>query len=131
MQTQEPKPVQQYVSRPSQVYINGQKAINKMREIRIIDGTMYAPFRAFLETLGAQVVYDERTQIILTRKGNISIIIDTAKKAAFVNAKKIMMKSEIVIIDDITYVPVRFVCESFNGTVNWNRRARTVYITIN
>ncbi|MBO8164220.1 MAG: copper amine oxidase N-terminal domain-containing protein [Brevibacillus sp.] len=91
------------------------------------------PARFVSEALGYQVFWNEATRkVIITKTINGKGFIVTLKEGenkAEVDGKQITFDAKAVIKNDRTFVPLRFVSESFGATVTWDEAQRLVTIT--
>lgn len=98
-----------------------------------VDGRVKLPFRELLETMGATVEYDDSTrQVSAERNGvkiNFSLDSTTINIDDNGNTSVYEMDTSIDIINDRTFVPVRFMAEAFGLTVGWDEDFKTVVIT--
>lgn len=97
-----------------------------------IEERVMIPFGAVLEAMNANVEYDEATKVItatrnltkITFSQNDSVInIDNDGDTSTLN-----MDVPIVVKDDRTLVPVRFISEAFGMNVGWDDYTNTVVI---
>jgi hypothetical protein len=95
----------------------------------IRDGRTYVPLRALGDVLGAEIGWDGIERVAsFSMDGNVvKLWIDTDR--ASVNGDEITLENPPIIIDDSTYVPVRFVSENLGAGVGWISETRTVEIT--
>ncbi len=125
------------------VTLNGTKLSMAVQPQMIKDRTMI-PLRFVFEALGADVYWDDETlrgfQIIAAVKNNKKIImaIEEYKFYKFTgnNIAGFAEESESVhldvppfIIDNITFIPIRAVCEAFDMTVDWEENTNTVRLS--
>ncbi|WP_176717300.1 LysM peptidoglycan-binding domain-containing protein [Vulcanibacillus modesticaldus] len=109
------------------ININGQvKEI--VPEPMIIDGTTYIPIRAIANSLGATVWWNESSNTVGINRDDIKIAFVIGSNTARVNGNKITI-SPAKIMNGTTYVPIRFISETFGYNVNWDAKTRTVNIT--
>ena len=103
----------------------------------IIEGRTLVPIRAITELLGGEVDWDGYLRQVTVIKENtkMSLIIDDAN--AIVNNENVELDVPAQIIEDRTFVPLRFVAESFgidvdfiNGVVVMTTETITIYETI-
>ena len=96
---------------------------------RIINDIIMTPFGPIFDALGALAAYNVDTQTISARKSFCTVEATIGKKTAVVNGQEREMDAAPVIIEATTFVPVRFIAEAFNNTVEWDRETNTVIIT--
>ncbi|MFZ5828430.1 MAG: copper amine oxidase N-terminal domain-containing protein [Bacillota bacterium] len=103
----------------------------------IEDGTTMIPMRAIFERLGAQVQYVSGLpsgDYVRATKGSTTIYLwigtmDAKLECGYACSKLIRLPKPAVIRDGRTYVPLRFVSESFNAQVSWDAATWTITIT--
>lgn len=91
------------------------------------------PARFVSEALGYQVFWNEaQRKVVITKTINGKGVIVTLKEGenkAEVDGKIVTFDASAVIKNDRTFVPLRFVSESFGATVQWDEAQRLVTIT--
>lgn len=106
--------------------------------IRENEGRTLIPMRAIFAELGAQIGWDDETKTVTAyreKNGEPTVVtLQIGSKTAFVKhgdqeVTKIEMDVPGEILNDFTYVPLRFVAESLGDTVTWNNDAYTAVIT--
>lgn len=87
------------------------------------------PVRAVVETLGGEIAWDDttRTATITYGENTIDLVIDS--NTAYLNGEPQTLDVTPVIIDDRTYLPIRFIAESLDWGVEWNEATQSVTIT--
>ncbi|WP_284680425.1 stalk domain-containing protein [Aceticella autotrophica] len=100
------------------VIINGQNVIFDQKPILKNDITL-VPMRAFFEALGAKVDWDQSTQTVTGTRDNKTLQLTIGSKIAKVNGKEKELAVEAQLINGHTYIPLRFVGESFGDEVIW------------
>lgn len=109
------------------IFIDGeQKFFNPPPIIK--DGTTLVPMRDCFETLGAKIYWFSSTKSVLAIRENTLIQITIGKHEAYVNKNKIYLNVEPQLVEDKTYVPLRFVSESLGAQVYWDEKTRTITI---
>lgn len=96
----------------------------------IKDGRTLVPIRFIAEAFGAEVQWDASTKtvrIYLSSK-NIKIILQINNKISYVNDKKIILDVPPLIKDGRTFVPIRFIAESFGAEVQWDGTEKKITI---
>lgn len=94
---------------------------------------VFVPLRKIGEALGAVVDWAEETQTVTFSKGDVTNFLvvgkRTAVKTAAGKSETLQMDVAPFIVNDRTLVPVRYISESFQMTVDWDNDTQTVYIT--
>lgn len=85
----------------------------------INDRTMLAA-RTFYEKIGAKVDWNGKDKTVTVTKDNDKIILTVGANKALVNGKEVKLDSPATIINDKTYIPVRFVSEAFGYKVKYD-----------
>ncbi|MCD8048676.1 MAG: RICIN domain-containing protein [Clostridia bacterium] len=107
------------------VYVDGELLDGS--EGVIIDDRTYLPVRAICEKIGLEVDWvDETKSVILGTAPEVTQAYDEV--SIYLNGEK-LEGSEATIIDSLTYVPVRAICEALGAEVEWNDEERAVYVT--
>ncbi len=96
------------------------------------DGRVMIPFRAALESMGATVDYDEETRTVTATKGDITVTFTLMDDTIYIdnNGEKstITMDVPMIIVNDRTLVPIRFMSNALGMQVGWNGDNNTVVI---
>ncbi|MCH5185419.1 MAG: aldo/keto reductase [Oscillospiraceae bacterium] len=87
------------------------------------------PVRAVIEALDGAIEWDEISRTATLTYGGDAIDLAIDSTTAYFNGEPQTLDVAPVIIDDRTYLPIRFIAERFNWGVEWNETARTVTIT--
>ncbi|MFZ5969825.1 MAG: stalk domain-containing protein [Bacillota bacterium] len=106
--------------------------VNPMLE----DGRVLVPLRGVFEKLGAEVSWNEKTATALIRNKymRIEVPIGTREAKIYRNfdftglPETIRLDVPAKLVDNRTFVPVRFVAESLGATVEWDQQSYTVNI---
>lgn len=93
-----------------------------------VNGRVLVPIRTISEEMGAEVTYNDATKQVLIAKDDTEILLTIGSQEAYVNGEKIMLDVPAMIIEGRTMVPLRFISESMNATVEWDGEAQIVYI---
>ena len=112
---------------PIKVYLDGELLVFDVQPQIINDRTM-VPMRVIFEALGAKVDWNDKTKTITATKDGLVVKTTIGDKNIYVNGVKKTMDVAPVIVNGRTLVPVRFVSEALGCDVEWNPKARTVYI---
>ena len=97
----------------------------------IIDGRTLMPVRAVAEGLGAEVSWDEMLRLVTIERDRVTLRMTIDGTASRINNQEVTLDVAPVIIDNRTYMPIRFVAENLYATVSWTESTRTVGIDYN
>jgi len=95
------------------------------------DGGMLVPMRTIFEALGATVDYDRDTQTIDGRVGDTHVVLHIGFPDAELNGQSVVLQSPPAIVQETTYVPLRFISESLGAEVMWDADSRTASVWSN
>ncbi len=123
----EPKP--DYILSKAQVKIDG-RLVNLEKSIINKDGTTYYPFREILEEVGAEVLWDEKSNTAIGNLETNTVMFQIGKNDYLVNGSpKFLPKGQKSFINKgNTYVPIRYLMEGLGYKVNWDQATRTISI---
>ena len=98
----------------------------------IENGRTLVPIRFIAEGFGADVdwIGETKTVIINLESKNINIILQIGSKIAIVNGEKITLDVAPKIVKGRTFVPLRFIAETFGAEVLWNGSERKITIIL-
>lgn len=86
------------------------------------------PYRALLESMGAEVSWEQEAEMATAILGSHRVQVTIDKTTAFVNGVTKEMDVPPRLINNRTMIPLRFVLENLKCTVDWNNDTRTVII---
>ncbi|MEF3303224.1 copper amine oxidase N-terminal domain-containing protein [Paenibacillus sp. GYB003] len=108
------------------LFIGGRERFFPMRPT-VIDGVTYVPLRPIADALNASVGWEGETRsITLTRGRAIRMTIDVPE--ATIDGKRIPLEHPPVLLNDATFVPLRFVGEALGEIIVWEEATRTIQI---
>ena len=93
------------------------------------NGRVMVPMRAIFEALGSEVQWDEKTKSINATKDDIKILLFLGQTAAMVNGETVTLQAPAKLINNRTFVPLRFVAEALGCEVNWDGETKQISIT--
>ena len=91
-------------------------------------GRTIIPVRAITEELGATVLYDPLTQSVSITKDNIVIILTIGSTKVLVDGVEQLLDTTAEITNGRTYVPLRFIAETFGLTVDFDDETEIIDI---
>lgn len=98
-----------------------------------VSGRTMVPLRAIAEAIGATVNYDPLIQKINIIKGEILIQLWIGKPKAVVNGKEVPIDPQKplspVIVKGRTFLPLRFIAETFEFKVDWDPKTQGITLT--
>lgn len=97
------------------VFVNGEALVSENPVVLENERTL-VPFRAIFETVNQEVYWNADDKSITS--GNIWLQIDNA--VATVNGENVTLDVPAKLINDVTYVPLRFIAESLDKEVLWD-----------
>jgi len=114
---------------PVDISVNG-SYIKTDSEPVIENSTVLAPARAVADALGCDSVsWNEKSKTALFKDENKTIEVTIGKSTALVDGVSKSLKTKAKIINNRTFVPVRFIAESLDAKVSWDSKSYTVDIT--
>lgn len=95
---------------------------------RIMDGRTMVPLRAIAEQLGATVGWNHTEETVTLMKDGKKIMLSIGSVAAMYDQDSFTLDTPPIIIEDRTFVPLRFIGESFDAGVYWDNATRSVHV---
>ncbi len=86
------------------------------------------PVRKALEAIGADIEYDHASRTVTATREEITVKIYIGSDVLEVNGYPIIMDTKAEVRDWRTYLPLRWVYESFGYTVTWYDSSRSVLV---
>lgn len=108
------------------IVINGQ-TLDKEQPPRMVDGRVLIPLRKVFNALGATVKYENK--VIDAQRGSQSVSLSPGVKLAKINGQETTLDVPPILIDTVTYVPLRFVAQALGDSVNYDAAAKTITVT--
>lgn len=109
------------------IEINGKSVISDVAPF-IDNNRTLVPIRVISENLGYSVNWDNQTRKVTVKNNDKSIELTIGRKDVNVNGNKSSIDVAPIIKNERTFVPLRFISESFDNDVNWDNNTRTVKI---
>ncbi|WP_429311819.1 stalk domain-containing protein [Paenibacillus mucilaginosus] len=110
------------------IYIDGKEAKLPSKPV-IKAGSTLVPLRSVFESMGITVVWEENSGTVVASKGGDQLRLQPGQRAAQKNGKTIQMAVASELIEGSTYVPLRFIGESFQTLVGYDQGSRTISIS--
>ena len=111
-----------------QIQLDGKQLTTSVAPVQA-KGTTLVPLRIISENLGAIVDYNKTSQQITIQKESKTIILTLGKSKALVNNSEKSLTLAPTLLQSTTMVPLRFVSENLDCSVNWNDDQQLITIT--
>lgn len=95
------------------------------------NGRTLVPLRFIGEAFGASIEWDAATKTVTYRLGSTIIIVVIGSQTAIVNNEKKILEVPPKLVNGRTFVPLRFISESFGASVIWEAATKKIYIEFN
>lgn len=95
----------------------------------IKNGRTYVPVRFITEAFGATIEWEAKSQTIHITFGDLTILMQIGNNTVFVNGKSYLLDAAPEIRNSRTFVPIRFIAETFESTVEWDNTTQTILIS--
>ncbi|WP_405175145.1 copper amine oxidase N-terminal domain-containing protein [Paenibacillus sp. FSL H8-0261] len=115
--------------KPISIQINQQQLALKGQAPFNDNGTIVVPFRPVFEKLGLSIEWNQATGTITGTKKGLTITLQLGSKHARINGVVTPLAVAPKLINNSTYIPLRFVGEATGNEVSWNAKSKTVAIT--
>ncbi|WCK54275.1 copper amine oxidase N-terminal domain-containing protein [Aneurinibacillus sp. Ricciae_BoGa-3] len=109
----------------SPVKIDGETVSNDAIQYH---GRTMVPLRGVLEKMNIQVNFDEQKRMAIASKNNITIQLPIGRSVAYINGALKMLDTPTLMVNGKTYVPLRFITETFDSQVKYDAKTKTVDI---
>ncbi|WNR45427.1 stalk domain-containing protein [Paenibacillus roseipurpureus] len=116
--------IHQQVKSDMKLELNGEPL--QLDESYLIDNSLFVPYRAFAEGIGAEVSYEASTQTVTVKKEGNLVQLTIGSSEALVNGSGRMMVGPAQLINSSTFVHSRFLAEVFGIAVQYDEATRTV-----
>ena len=94
----------------------------------ISNGRTLLPIRAVVEEMGGSVEWNAENKQTELKYADTEIVLTTDSKTALLNGAETAIDTAPVIINARTFLPIRFIAESFGFKVDWNSESKTITI---
>jgi internalin A len=112
------------------IKLNGEIQSYNISPIKL-NGNTLVPMRAIFEQLGASIFWDDVSNTVTAKKGDIKVSTQIGSIIAKINDNTFTLLTSPTIINGSTMVPLRFVSEALGAKVDWDASTKTVSIISN
>lgn len=111
------------------VYLNNSKIL-MVKSPFIENGTTYVPLRTLADNIGATLTWNASNSTFLFKYGIYNVTMRVNNNTIHVNDASRQLSSPAILKDGVTYVPIRFVQEAFDGKLEYNQKTNEVFISL-
>jgi hypothetical protein len=104
----------------------GGNAIDNEQPPIMVDGRVLIPLRKVFNALGATVKYENK--MIDAQRGKQTVQLSPGSNAAKINGQDTLLDVPPLLIDTVTYVPLRFVAQALGDSVAYDPAAKTITV---
>ncbi|MEK8126668.1 M13-type metalloendopeptidase [Paenibacillus filicis] len=108
------------------VWLNGEEIQFSQSEPVLENGVTLVPMRPILEKLDVQLNWDEASRTVSGAKDGLSLSLQIGSTDAIANGQAVKLEVAPKLIQNVTYLPLRFVAETIGYQVAWNQSLRKV-----
>ncbi|MBP2019637.1 D-alanyl-D-alanine carboxypeptidase [Symbiobacterium terraclitae] len=113
-------------TQPLALYVNGRELF--LPQVPILkENRVLVPMRAYLESLGAEVGW-EPPDLVTAALGGRTVQLRIGEQTALVDGRSVPLDVPAQLIEDRTYVPLRFLSEGLGATVEYDGEAAAVTV---
>lgn len=117
--------------KPVGVWIDGTEVKLGNANPVVEKGTTLVPMRPLLEKLNVNLNWNKKTQTVTGTKNGLALSLTIGSTTATVNGEKKKLEVAPRTINNVTYVPVRFIGETIGYKVEWSPAQRTITFVAN
>lgn len=127
----EQKTITMYINNPMMSVNNKETEIDPGYDTSPIikNGHTLVPIRTIIENLGGRIEWNNTTQTISLYNNNDIVELTVNSNKTYFNGKEHIIDVAPVIINSRTYMPIRFISESFGFNVEWDKDVQKIVIT--
>lgn len=92
------------------------------------NGSAYLPVRAFFESLGFSVEWNDNQNSVTANSENVSVNMTLGQNQLILNGKVVTTDNAIIELNGLTYAPLRAIAQALGYTVEWYDSAQTAVI---
>jgi len=96
-----------------------------------INGHAMISLRAFSRHFDAAVGYDQGRGAITVTRNERTVSLIPYSNTGWIDDRQVTLRNPVQIIDDVTYLPLRFMCHAFELDCTWSADKRQVFIIVN
>jgi len=94
----------------------------------VSNGRVLVPLRVIAEIYGADVLWKPETKAVNISLVSTKILLTVGRTSALMNGKTVTLDTPPSVINGRVMVPIRFISEAFQSSVEWNQEEKNVII---
>jgi hypothetical protein len=98
------------------------------QQLVMMNGYHYIALRDFSQDVGAVVGFDDSRNAISLTLGYQTVEVIPYSTTAWINGNPVTIPHTVVITDDVTYLPFRFMCHALNLSATWSNNNQQVVV---
>jgi ABC-type Fe3+-hydroxamate transport system, periplasmic component len=87
----------------------------------IVNGRTLVPYSNLVSALGGKATWNETSKTVTATAGNVTVKLTIGSKTATVNGNSVTLDVAPTILNQRTYVPLRFISEAFGKWVSYDK----------
>ena len=125
--------VPQQMQKPVSIFLN-KELVPLSAGVIIKNGQSFIPLRSVFEKMGASVAWDPRTKSVVINKkeeqSSVTIRVNYTSEEVFLDQDKITLSNSPFILNNTSYLPLRFISEALGGKVEWLPNQEKILISL-
>jgi len=110
------------------IYVDGQKIVLDQSSV-MVNGSTLVPLRSLFTQMGIQVSWNQESEEIkLSNDAAVKKMVP-GESSAVVNGSTVKLTAKSMISNNTTYIPLRFIAESFGYLVGYDKLSRSISIS--
>ncbi len=97
----------------------------------LLKGNYHIPIRFIVEALGGSVEWDDKDRIVTAKKDGVVAILKIDNADVFVDNQHKTLNTEVILLNDRTYVPTDFAAEFLEVSIHWDKDTNSVIVDSN
>jgi alpha-tubulin suppressor-like RCC1 family protein len=119
----------EFIAKDFNVFVDGSKIISDYQPLILLkNGRTLFPVRAMSSILKADIKWDESTKTVKVTKDDNKISFKIGSKEIMANDKKVTIDAPAIIIEGMTMLPLRSLCELLGAEVSMDSENQSILI---
>lgn len=110
------------------IFIDG-KQVQLTQKLMVIQGTTLVPLRSIFDLMDISVSWDQKSNQITVKKEGKTVLLEPNSNKAKINNQTVELAYQPLNQSGTTYIPLRFIAESFGYLVGYDKTTHTISIS--